>query len=236
MFDVLFALVWGAFWSFLVICWIGFPSTPLPSIYDAFGLGLQYFVQSTTIAISAHSIFAVFLIGRASSILVVEETAVFRKRFGEFFENLQKFVLKVAVMQLLVPGLIMPNIVIFREFYRQHHTGIVVAVFWFIFGQLAVLFFGIYGAHMAMKKLKKRKKKELMEKMIEKKGLLQTTNKNSFLYISTLLDYRLLILQNEYLEPMSTWPISVKGGVGFVTLLVGTVLNILRDYLIELFL
>lgn len=236
MFDVLFPLVWGAFWSFLIICWIGFPSTLLPSIYDAFGVGLQYFVQSTTIAISALSIFAVFKIGRASSILVVEETSIFRKRFGEFFENLEKFVLKVAVMQLLVPGLIMPNIVVFRDFYEQYGIGIAVGVFWFIFGQLAVLFLGICGAHIAMKKLKKRKKKELEEKMIEKKGLLQTTSKDSFLYISTLLDYRLLILQNEYLESMSTWPISVKGGIGFITLLLGTLINILRDYLVELFL
>ena len=87
-----------------------------------------------------------------------------------------------------------------------------------------------------MKKLKKRKRKELKEKMIEKRGLLQTTSKDSFLYISTLLDYRLLIVQNECLESMSTWPISVKGGVGFITLLLGTVINILRDYLVELFL
>ncbi|UCE28550.1 MAG: hypothetical protein JSV85_04510 [Candidatus Bathyarchaeota archaeon] len=235
VFDVKFSLMWGAFWSLLAICWIGYPSTMMQSIFDVFGTGLNFFVQSITVAISAPAILAIFQIGRSSSILVADDTAIFSKSFGEFFKNLEKAVLKVTLMQLLVPGVILPNIFFLRGLYIQYDIVIILGVFCFVLGQLGILFFAIYGAHIAMKKLKEREGKKLRKRIIEKKNLLETVNKDSFLYIGALWDYHLLLLKTEHLESTGTWPISTKGVVVFATLLAGTILNALRDYLLTLF-
>jgi len=225
MFDDFFVLVWGVFWSFLVITW-----SKATSI-EAVMLGLQYFVQSTTISISAFTIFALFLIGLVSHIFEIDETTIYQRNFGDFFEKLRDTVMKVAVMQLLVPGLIMPTILIIPDIPEQYPTQVFIGWFWFIVGQIIILIFGIFGAHNAMKRLKQRKKREITNKIKEKRKHLEGTTVDSISYVTTSLDYNMLILQYESLESISTWPISPKGWVG---LLVGTIINYILDYMIKI--
>jgi len=234
LFDDLFVPVWGVFWSFLCIIWL-----KTPSMIERALVGFQFFVQSTTIIISALSISALFQIGFVSHIFEIDDISIYQKNFGKFFKNLGDTVMKVAVMQLLVPGFIMPTNIIVPGFWEEYSTQIKIGWFWFIFGQIFILIFGIFGAHIAMKRLKKRKKKEINKKMIEMRNRLEEKTADSISYVSTILEYNMLILQHESLESMSTWPISNKGWVGFITLLIGTIINgtninIIRDYIIKI--
>ena len=231
MYNTYFEIIFALFWILMCLVLIKPISIVSIIIYSVLG-----FVQTTTGVLVGISLGAIFNAGRAAYNFEISIASIYKKNFGDFFITLGNEVKDISIMILLVPGLIVTFPIVSPSIMYQYPNQVKLDIILFCFGQFFVFIFGLYGGHLGMKKIHISKEKDLMEKLGNCEKSINNSIKGTIEYLCNIEEHRMLLEEQEHLDSISTWPISARGGMEFVVLLVGVILNMMANYTLNMIL